>query len=299
MHNKQNELRKIIGDRIKKERIRTKNPASNGKHYSQDAFAELLGISKATYCNLENGIGEPKLEYLYKIKEECDCDISYLIGETDFRTRIATDIHAETGLSESSVEALRNESTISCMKFYDYFITESGSGINNLRSRIVPLVLSNAKVSIFKNCFSPKAIRIFLSAYNQAEEISFMDLFENYKKYLKRELERFDEKDFVEFYSSTIIGTREELIALNIAPDCIKYIQESENKISAFITCFVVPSFQYFEKVYKEIPAIEYRIQKEFLSIVNNAINHGERFSDSDMMRILDNGKQNKLHKER
>lgn len=101
------ERRKEIGRRIREERKRTKNPDfSNGRCYSQELFAEKLHISKQAYNNLENGVGEPKLEYLYRIKELCGCDIGYLVGEYDCRTKEATDICKATGLTEQAVEVL-------------------------------------------------------------------------------------------------------------------------------------------------------------------------------------------------
>lgn len=101
------ERRKEIGRRIREERKRTKNPAfSNGRCYSQESFAEQLHISKQAYNNLENGVGEPKLEYLYRIKELCGCDIGYLVGEYECRTKGATDIHNATGLSEKAIDTL-------------------------------------------------------------------------------------------------------------------------------------------------------------------------------------------------
>ena len=90
-----------VAQRIFSERIRT--------GLNQKDFAKKVGISNQTFNNLENGKGSLKLEFLYQIAKACGCDISYLLGDTENRTYIATDICKETGLSEEAVNILKNE----------------------------------------------------------------------------------------------------------------------------------------------------------------------------------------------
>lgn len=95
--------KKIIGQRIKTERI-----AAGFK--TQGDFAKALGFafeSRQTIGNWENGKVLPCLCDLLKICEICDCEIGYLLGEYENRTREITDINRVTGLSEESIKQLK------------------------------------------------------------------------------------------------------------------------------------------------------------------------------------------------
>ena len=76
---------------------------------SQEKFASLLGISKQTFNNIENGKGSIKIEYLALISQYCGCDIGYLLGECDFTSYDNSFIASVTGLNEKAINELKNK----------------------------------------------------------------------------------------------------------------------------------------------------------------------------------------------
>ena len=89
-----------IGERIREERIAAR--------FSQMSFAVAVGLkedSRQSVIKWENG-HLPSLKVLIKMCEIFDCEIGYLLCEFDGKTKVKTDIQAETGLSDKSVERL-------------------------------------------------------------------------------------------------------------------------------------------------------------------------------------------------
>jgi len=87
-----------IGQRIKTERERLK--------LSQTALAELLNLAENSRIAVgawEHGRTFPCLEHMKNMCEIFDCELDYLFGVIDKRTRSTTDICAITGLSEEAV----------------------------------------------------------------------------------------------------------------------------------------------------------------------------------------------------
>lgn len=77
---------------------------------TQEQFAKKLMYSKPTISAWERPNGNnriPDMEQLASICNLCKCEIGYLLCEYDEKTRIAADIHKETGLSEAGIELLR------------------------------------------------------------------------------------------------------------------------------------------------------------------------------------------------
>lgn len=93
---------KKIGRRIQKERKLL--------GLSQDEFCDKAGIVKrATLSKWENGTGgEITVGMLTAMCEVFDCELGYLLCEYDCKTRAATDISQQTGLSEEAVKNLSN-----------------------------------------------------------------------------------------------------------------------------------------------------------------------------------------------
>ena len=92
---------KVIGERIKAERTR------EGCSVTLDALAEKIGVTRQTISKWEKGEGSgPTVWDLIRLCEFFGCDYGYLIGDYECRTRIATDIREETGLSELAVTNL-------------------------------------------------------------------------------------------------------------------------------------------------------------------------------------------------
>lgn len=91
---------KDIGKRIKKERTRIKG-------LTLDVLAEKISVTRQTISKWEKGGGGgPTVWDLEKMCAIFGCDYGYLIGDYECRTRTATDIRDETGLSELAVANL-------------------------------------------------------------------------------------------------------------------------------------------------------------------------------------------------
>ncbi len=92
---------KEIGSRIKRER--------KSLCLSQGELAEkcnLSASSRQTVGAWEQGILLPSVPDLLKLCSLFDCELGYLLGEYDRKTREATDIYLETGLSVDAVASL-------------------------------------------------------------------------------------------------------------------------------------------------------------------------------------------------
>lgn len=94
-----------IGERIKTLR--------KSRKLSQDSFLEILrdnfgfGISRNTLSLIENGNQTAlTFDFLYKASKIFDCDIGFLLGEYEEKTKDVHDICSVTGLSESAIENL-------------------------------------------------------------------------------------------------------------------------------------------------------------------------------------------------
>lgn len=53
--------------------------------YTQDDIAALLGVSKQTISGYERGVRRPSFEYLDKLGDFFNVDLSFLLGNTDVR----------------------------------------------------------------------------------------------------------------------------------------------------------------------------------------------------------------------
>ena len=74
---------------------------------SLESFSQKINIARQTLSRWENGEGVgPSVSDLLRMCEVFNCDFGYLVGEYDCRTRKATDICEQTGLSESAVFSL-------------------------------------------------------------------------------------------------------------------------------------------------------------------------------------------------
>lgn len=94
-----------IGRRLQNERKRYE---IDGKPATLDALADKVQVTRQTISKWEKGDGAgPTLWDLLRLCELFGCDIGYLIGDYECRTRITTDIRDETGLSELAVDNLR------------------------------------------------------------------------------------------------------------------------------------------------------------------------------------------------
>jgi transcriptional regulator with XRE-family HTH domain len=92
----------IIAQRILSER--------NLKGWTQKELHERVGTySEKTVRDWEKGNTRIPTEGLIKLAEIFECDVNYLIGKYEYRTKEATDICKATGLSEAAVMVLQKE----------------------------------------------------------------------------------------------------------------------------------------------------------------------------------------------
>ena len=98
-----------IGERIRTERKKL--------DLTQDGLAEKIDIgSRQTIAQWENGVALPPLSKLLCMCDLFGCEIGYLLCDYDCKTRTATDIQKETGLSEAAIKEL-----ITAHTFRQYF----------------------------------------------------------------------------------------------------------------------------------------------------------------------------------
>lgn len=91
----------ILANRIRLER--------ESKSLSQEQLAEKLGLAKEsrqTISAWESGKRKPSLDLLEKLSDLFECDLDYLTGRYEYKTRGHTDIYEKTGLSEEAIKSL-------------------------------------------------------------------------------------------------------------------------------------------------------------------------------------------------
>ena len=75
--------------------------------YTLAQVAESCGVQQyQTVSKWEKGNSVPSIENLFKLCELFNCELGYLLGEHEGRTRVATDIHEKTGLSFRAIDEL-------------------------------------------------------------------------------------------------------------------------------------------------------------------------------------------------
>lgn len=90
---------KIIGGRIKTQRKEL--------GLSQDALSEMLNCDRGVLGKYEKGERLPPLDLLLYMCDKFDCDLGYLLGEYEEKTRVNADICKETGLDEEAIIFLK------------------------------------------------------------------------------------------------------------------------------------------------------------------------------------------------
>ncbi len=94
-----------LGAKIKEERLQLGD--------TLDKFAEKIMISRQTLAKWENGLGNgPTVNDLLRMCKLFHCDFGYLVGEYSCKRREASDIQAETGLSEEAIKQLQHQKAI-------------------------------------------------------------------------------------------------------------------------------------------------------------------------------------------
>lgn len=108
--------KKNIGERIRECRKAYRDDRDYRDHAPDQAgFGALLiedsekEVHPNTISSWENGKTLPELKYLLRMCDLFDCELGYLLCEFDTKTRAATDIQKETGLSEKAITILKKE----------------------------------------------------------------------------------------------------------------------------------------------------------------------------------------------
>lgn len=158
----------IVGERIKKERNR------DNHKLTLDELAARINVARQTISKWEQGKGiGPTVLDLQRMCDVFGCDYGYLIGDYECRTRKATDIRDETGLSELAIDNLLVCAGAPDEGKMDELIT--GSLHDNLRAyeigrfakiRFIELLLEN----------SDELERLAVAAYDYRRQ---MQLYEN------------------------------------------------------------------------------------------------------------------------
>lgn len=76
-------LYKLLGLNIKEARLQ--------KGYKQDAFADILKLSRASIVNIEKGRQRPTLHLLYEICKVTDLDLNDLLPRLSFKEELTLD----------------------------------------------------------------------------------------------------------------------------------------------------------------------------------------------------------------
>lgn len=95
-----------VGKRIRNERIEKDESGIERVKFSLDVLAEKINVTRQTIAKWESGKSSPTVEDLLQLCNVFGCDYGYLIGDYECRTRKATDIRDETGLSELAIDNL-------------------------------------------------------------------------------------------------------------------------------------------------------------------------------------------------
>ena len=100
-----------IGERIRTERKKL--------DLTQDGLAEKIDIgSRQTIAQWENGVALPPLSKLLCMCDLFGCEIGDLLCDYDCKTRTATDIQKETGLSEAAIARIGSSTSGSGVRLY-------------------------------------------------------------------------------------------------------------------------------------------------------------------------------------
>ena len=99
--------------------------------YSLEKVAELCNVQQyQTVSKWENGKVMPSLEKMLALCNIYGCELGYLLGEYDCKTRTATDIHKEIGLSEVAISRLSPLSAVHGIRLYPQQTKERQTALN-------------------------------------------------------------------------------------------------------------------------------------------------------------------------
>lgn len=122
---------KQIGKRIREERTNTQNATGRKKAMTQSDLANEIGVSRQTIAKWEHGeIDQLLMGDLLKLCNLFNCELGYILGEYNCRTRTATDIHKEICLSEVAISRLSSVSAVPGMRLYTQETKDRQTALN-------------------------------------------------------------------------------------------------------------------------------------------------------------------------
>ncbi len=166
-----------IGERVYTERKKNKK--------SQLELSGEIGLARQTLSKLERGecvnIG---LDTLLKLCNIFNCEIGYLLCEYDCKTRAATDIVKETGLSEKSIAILNR------------FSSDKQNAFHKERAKFISSLIEDEKLF-------PEVYRHIIEIYNIQDNIKTVNVDCSDTQYF---VDRVDLEKFIIFELQTILN---------------------------------------------------------------------------------------------
>jgi len=133
----------------------------------------------------EKGAAKPELDDLVSLCKVFGCEIGYLLGEHDCKTRSTTDIQAETGLSEGAIAELRRYNDHNRINYEDGYKVSHYQNLQtinllleNEREFGVVATIAGCLFSEFKSTDDLPSIQVFDSSINSERRIS-VDILRN------------------------------------------------------------------------------------------------------------------------
>ena len=181
-----------IGERIKA--IRQEN------NLSQDAFLERckMSMKRSRLCQIEKGNDMYfSFDFLLKIAENFNCDIGYLLGEYDEKTREIHEICLATGLTQAAVENIiewkKGDLSTSIDRSYEQLDFLRSGNVESFVDTINSLIVSPDFPMFLNNIILyQKAVLEFQKTEN--ELIDVRKRFENDIDWINETIDEYDEK---------------------------------------------------------------------------------------------------------
>jgi len=108
-------LNSVFADRIKLLR--------SERGYSQKKLGDLVGVSKVSIFNYENGLQLPSVEMLVNLAKALNCSVDYLLG-------LSID-NEEENVNRFIIKSIRRNETV-----YNYFLKDTRKSIKEIEKMI-------------------------------------------------------------------------------------------------------------------------------------------------------------------
>lgn len=93
------------------------------KGFSQKKLGDLIGVSKVSIFNYENGLQLPSVEILIKLANVLNCSIDYLLG-------INSDVE-DDNIHNFIIKSIKRNETV-----YNYLLKDTRKSIKNIEKMI-------------------------------------------------------------------------------------------------------------------------------------------------------------------